>query len=68
MALAGNLVAGRVFSLDIAGLSLLALLPALGGMALGQVARTRLSEATFRRVFFTSLVGLGAYIVWRAVG
>jgi uncharacterized membrane protein YfcA len=68
VALAGNLVAGRVFSLDIAGLSLLALVPALGGMALGQIARTRLSEPAFRRVFFTSLVGLGAYIVWRAVG
>lgn len=68
LALAGNLVAGNVFNLEIAGISLLALLPALGGMALGQFARTRLSEPAFRRVFFASLVGLGAYIVWRAVG
>lgn len=68
LALFGNLLAGKVFTLEIAGLSAFALVPALAGMALGQFARTRLSEAAFRRVFFASMVLLGAYIVWRAVG
>ena len=66
LALAGNLVAGKVFTLEIAGVSLLALVPAVGGMLLGQIARTRLSEAAFRRVFFVSLIALGPYIVVRA--
>jgi len=68
LALVGNLVYGNVFSLEVAGLSAFALIPALAGMAIGQFARTRLSEAAFRRVFFVSLVALGTYIAWRAVG
>lgn len=68
LALVVNLFAGQIFTLEIAGLSVLALVPALAGMALGQFARTRLSEAAFRRVFFASLVALGAYIAWRALG
>ncbi|MDX2204755.1 MAG: sulfite exporter TauE/SafE family protein [Hyphomicrobiaceae bacterium] len=66
LALAGNLLAGKAFTLEIAGVSLIALLPALAGMALGQAARTRLSEQGFRRVFFAGLVALGGYIVVRA--
>jgi uncharacterized membrane protein YfcA len=67
LALVGNLVAGKIFSLEIAALSAFALLPALAGMALGQFARTRMSETAFRRVFFASLVALGGYIAWAAV-
>lgn len=67
LALVVNLFAGKIFTLEIAGMSVLALLPALAGMALGQFARTRLSELAFRRVFFASLVGLGLYIAWRAL-
>ena len=45
-----------------AGLSLLALGPALAGMQLGQVLRQRISAAGFRRVFFAGLLLLGLYL------
>ena len=46
--------------------SLLALLPALAGMALGQRLRERMSPAAFRRWFFAGLLALGVYMVVRA--
>jgi uncharacterized membrane protein YfcA len=46
--------------------SAMALLPALIGMMLGQRFRRRLSEASFRRLFFFSLLLLGAYIIFAA--
>lgn len=67
LALIGNLYFGNVFTRDITFASLLALVPALAGMALGQFARTRLSEAAFRRVFFVSMIALGGYIMLRAL-
>ena len=45
-----------------AGLALLALVPALAGMQLGQVLRQRVSAAGFRRVFFAGLLLLGLYL------
>ena len=39
-----------------------ALIPAVGGMVLGQMVRRRLSEQVFRKVFFVSLLILGLYI------
>ena len=50
----------------LGALSAAALVPALGGMWLGQRIRRKLSEARFRRVFFTALLLLGAYITVRA--
>jgi uncharacterized protein len=44
-------------------LSLLALVPSLLGMQLGQVLRSRISAATFRRVFFAGMLLLGLYLV-----
>ena len=44
-----------------AGASFLALLPAAGGMLLGQWLRGRMAPALFRRCFFASLVALGAH-------
>ena len=41
-------------------MSLLALAPALLGMQLGQMLRSRIAAATFRRVFFAGLLLLGA--------
>ena len=41
----------------------LALAPALVGMLLGQRLRRQLSESNFRRLFFWSLLALGAYII-----
>jgi uncharacterized protein len=44
------------------GISLLALVPALIGMVIGQALRLRMGVATFRRVFFTGLLILGVYL------
>ncbi len=44
------------------GLSVLALVPAMLGMAAGQSLRRVVSEATFRRVFFAGLIALGLYM------
>jgi hypothetical protein len=61
----GLALEGR-FNAAVAGGSLLALLPALAGMALGQRIRERMSPAAFRRWFFAGLLALGAYMVVRA--
>ncbi|KGU87326.1 sulfite exporter TauE/SafE family protein [Pseudomonas mediterranea] len=45
------------------GASLLALVPALLGMWLGQWLRRRISAGLFRRVFFIGLGGLGAHLL-----
>ena len=47
--------------------SSIALLPAVIGMLIGQSIRGAISESTFRRVFFLSLLILGAYIVFNAI-
>ncbi len=47
------------------GASLLALLPALGGMFLGQWLRQRISQERFRRYFFGGLLLLGANLALR---
>ncbi len=51
------------FQDGMAAASLLALLPALGGMLLGQALRSRISAAAFRRWFFGGLLALGAYLL-----
>ncbi|GAB5471444.1 MAG: sulfite exporter TauE/SafE family protein [Rhodospirillales bacterium] len=52
---------------DLALLSLLAVLPALAGMQLGQRLRQALSEALFRRIFFLALLPLGLTLLLRGV-
>jgi uncharacterized membrane protein YfcA len=47
--------------------SSIALLPAAIGMLVGQAIRGAISEYAFRRVFFVSLLTLGAYIVFNAI-
>jgi uncharacterized membrane protein YfcA len=47
--------------------SSIALLPAVIGMLVGQAIRGAISESAFRRVFFLSLLILGAYIVFNAI-
>jgi uncharacterized membrane protein YfcA len=49
----------------IAGVSMLALLPAVAGMALGQLLRERIAPAAFRRLFFVCLLLLGAHMCVR---
>ena len=66
LALAVGLALEARFDAAAAGGSLLALLPALAGMALGQRIRERMSPAAFRRWFFAGLLALGVYMVVRA--
>ena len=66
LALAVGLALEARFHAAVAGGSLLALLPALAGMALGQRIRERMSPAAFRRWFFAGLIALGVYMVVRA--
>ena len=45
--------------------SLLALLPALAGMGVGQWLRSRVRPETFKTMFFCGLLALGLYLVAR---
>lgn len=67
IALALALFGNGLFAMAIAGSSLLALVPALGGMLVGQALRSRISAASFRRWFLSGLLLLGAYLVLKAL-
>lgn len=62
----GLMVHGR-FPASVATGSLLALIPTIAGMLLGQRVRNRLNPWVFRRWFCIALVVLGAYMVVRAL-
>lgn len=66
-ALALVLGAQRALSADLGLLSVVAIVPALAGMVLGQKVRSRLSQERFRQVFFVSLLALGLHIVLRSL-
>ena len=68
LALGLALQGANLLRLEHGVLSTLALLPALAGMAIGQRFRKRLSEELFRKIFFLSLLVLGAYLAARALG
>jgi uncharacterized protein len=55
-----------LLSVDVLGVSALAVIPALIGMSLGIRIRNRLPEEKFRKVFFVALLILGTYISVRA--
>ena len=65
-ALAAGFVRQGLMTADLWLMSAVAVAPAALGMVLGQVVRRRLSEALFRRVFFSALLLLGAYLAGRA--
>jgi len=67
LALGLALAASGRFEAGVAASSLLALVPALGGMYVGQKIRRRLAAASFMRWFFAGLVVLGGYTVVRAL-
>ncbi len=67
LALAIALQGNGLLTIDLGTLSAAALLPAIIGMILGRRIRQSLSEGLFRRVFFVSLLLLGAYIIASAV-
>jgi len=52
---------------DLGLLSGAALIPAILGMVIGQKVRQRLSDQLFRRIFFISILLLGAYIIFGAI-
>jgi uncharacterized protein len=55
------------FHTGLAATSVVALLPALAGMYVGQRLRRRLNPVVFRRCFFAGLIGLGGYMVVRSL-
>ena len=67
LALAVVLGHHKLISMELGVYSLGGVLPALAGMVIGQKVRSRLSENTFSRVFFSSLLILGGYIAGRAL-
>jgi uncharacterized protein len=62
IAMTAGLTEGGAFNTSMVGLSLLALIPALAGMALGQWVRIRAQPETFRRCFFLGLLVLGGHL------
>jgi uncharacterized membrane protein YfcA len=67
LALAAGLASGGGFGGGAVGGSLLALLPALAGMALGGWLRGRVAAPVFRRCFFGGLLLLGAHLLWQGL-
>jgi uncharacterized membrane protein YfcA len=65
LALAATLVQVGALQTSVAGASLLALAPALIGMALGQWVRACVRPETFRICFFAGSLLLGAHLVLR---
>lgn len=65
LALALGLLRVDAWQVGSLGLSLLALVPALGGMWAGQALRRQISAVLFRRVFFAGLLLLGLYLTLR---
>ena len=68
VALAFALSLSGQFHLAEASNSLLAVVPALAGMFIGQRVRSTLQPETFRRWFFIGLVALGVYMIARVLG
>jgi len=67
IALAAALAWTGHYKLTEAGNSLLAVLPALAGMYLGQRVRDKLHPEAFRRWFLAGLIVLGLYMLLRAL-
>ncbi len=65
LALAAGLAWHGALPAGVAGASVLALAPALAGMALGGWLRARVRPATFRLCFLLGLLVLGGELVWR---
>lgn len=68
LALSFGLIGAGALDLSVAANSLLALLPALAGMGVGQALRQRISAAAFKLCFFAGLLALGCYLTLRAMG
>jgi hypothetical protein len=67
LALAVALGGNGLLTAELGLLSLIGILPAFIGMALGQRLRQKLSEALFRKALFTAIAGMGGFIVFHAL-
>lgn len=67
LALAVSLGGQHLLTIELGVISAAAVLPAMLGMLMGQRLREKISEQTFRSVFFVSLILIGAYIIIRAL-
>lgn len=66
IALAAMLGTERAIGSAQIGMSVFALIPALGGMAFGQRVRQRMAVATFRKCLFAGLMAIGLHLVLSA--
>ncbi len=66
VALGVSLGGQNLLTAELGTISVVSVIPAIIGMVLGQKLRQHLSEAKFRRVFFTSILILGLYIIVRS--
>jgi uncharacterized protein len=67
VALAGGLASYGAFHITAAGISILCTAPALIGMFVGQWVRQKVDPATFRLLFFSGLLILGADLTIRSM-
>lgn len=67
LALAAGLALHGALPLAATATSLLAVLPALAGLALGGRLRARVGPETFRVCFFMGLLALGGELLWRGL-
>ncbi len=68
LALAAGLALHGALPVAASAASLLAVLPALAGMAAGGWLRARVRPETFRLCFFAGLLVLGVELAWRGLG
>jgi uncharacterized membrane protein YfcA len=67
IALAGGLASYGAFHITAAGVSILCTAPALIGMFVGQWVRQKVDPATFRLLFFSGLLILGADLIAHSI-
>jgi len=64
----GLMLAGHGdYSAELLAVSMLAVIPGVAGMVLGQRLRGRLSEKAFRRSLFSGLLLVGTHLVWKGM-
>lgn len=66
LTLGASLAQSGQLDLRASGISIVLIVPALAGMALGQYVRSRVSAAAFRRFFFIGTLLLGLHLAARA--
>ena len=57
----------NILTLELSGWSALAIIPAITGVFFGQRIRKRISEAIFKKIFFSCLIMLGIFITYNSI-